>query len=195
MKAGKPFAVAVLLLLGALLAIPQAAAQGFYIGAGVGESDADAGNAVPDLITSGSFDGSGTGVKFFGGVQFNPHFGMEMAFVDLGEAAYSGTCCFGTPVTNGRLETSGFNFSFVGTAPFGQSFSLFGKVGFFSWESEARDVTGGRPFSRRVTGTDLSYGFGGSFHVTRNFSLRVEWEQFEAVDDVSLLSIGAAFRF
>lgn len=189
-----PIAAAVLGL-GALLAIPQAAAQGFYIGAHVGESDADAGNAVPQLITSGSFDGSGSGMKLFFGLQFHQNFAVEMAFVDLGEANYSGTCCFGTPVTGGRLETSGFNFSFVGTAPLNPSFSLFGKAGFFSWEAEARDLTGGLPFSGRETGTDLSYGFGAAFHVTKNLSLRAEWEQFEAVDDISLLSLGVAFRF
>jgi hypothetical protein len=193
MQTKRIFAAAALGL-AALLPMPHASAQGFHIGAGFGQSDADAGNAVPDLITSGSFDGSDSGLKLFFGVQFNPNLGLEIAFIDLGEATYSGTF-FGTPVTNGRLETSGFNFAFVGTVPLNPSFSLFGKAGFFSWESEARDVTGGFQFSSRVTGTDLSYGFGGSFHVTRNFSLRVEWEQFEAVDDVSLLSIGAAFRF
>jgi len=193
MKPRKLLAAAALSL-GALLAVPQASAQGFYVGATVGQSDADSGNAMPDLITSGSFDGSGTGVKLFGGVQFNQHFAMEMAFVDLGEATYSGTFV-GTSVMNGRLESSGFNFAFVGTAPLNAGFSIFGKAGFFSWESEARDVTGGLPFASRVTGTDLSYGFGASFHVTRNFSLRAEWEQFEAVDDISLLSLGVAFRF
>ena len=193
MKTRKLVAAAVLGL-GALLAIPQAAAQGFYIGAHVGESDADAGNAVPFLITSGSFDGSGSGMKLFFGLQFHQNFAMEMAFVDLGEANYSGTF-LGDTVTGGRLETSGFNFSFVGTAPLNPSFALFGKAGFFSWEAEARDLTGGLPFSGRETGTDLSYGFGAAFHVTKNLSLRAEWEQFEAVDDISLLSLGAAFRF
>jgi OOP family OmpA-OmpF porin len=194
MKTRKLVAAAVLGL-GTLLAIPQASAQGFYIGAHVGESDADVGNAVPLLITSGSFDGSGSGMKLFFGLQFTRNLAVEMAFVDLGEATYSGTCCFGTPVTGGRLETSGFNFSFVGTVPLSPSFSLFGKAGFFSWESEARDVTGSVPFSGREYGTDLSYGFGASFQVTKNFSLRAEWEQFEAVDDISLLSIGVAFGF
>ena len=64
MRARKVFAAAVLGL-GALMAVSQASAQGFYIGGSVGESDADEGNAIPDLITSGPVDGKDSGMKFF----------------------------------------------------------------------------------------------------------------------------------
>jgi hypothetical protein len=38
-------------------------------------------------------------------------------------------------------------------------------------------------------------GFGGAYNLTRNFSLRAEWEQFEAVDNISLLSVGVVYKF
>ena len=189
----KLFAAAVLVLSG-LVAASQAPAQGFYIGGSVGQSDYDDNNAIPDLITSGSVDGSDTGFKIFGGYQFNQHFGLELSWVDLGKASYSGR--FGAlNVTGGSVETSGLNFSAVGTLPLGSNFALFGKIGFFAWESDASDVTGGLPFSGTEDGTDVSYGIGASFNFTKNLSMRAEWERFKAVGDIDLLSIGVVFKF
>lgn len=184
-----------LLFLSGLAVAPLASAQGpWYIGGSVGKSDFDDGNVVPALITSGTVDGSDTGFKIFGGYQFNKQFGVEIAWVDLGKASYSGTFG-GAPVTGGSLETSGLNFSVVGTLPLNPSFELFGKVGFFMWEAKANDVTGGVPFSAKDDGTDVSYGIGLGFNINKNFSVRVEWEQFEAVDKVSLFSLGVVFKF
>ena len=185
---------AALLALGGLVAASQTAAQGFYIGGSVGKSDFDDDNAIPDLITSGSVDGSDTGFKIFGGYQFNQHFGVELAWVDLGKAGYSGTFS-GLPVTGGTVETSGLNLSAVGILPLGSGFALFGKAGFFAWESKAKDVTGGLPFSGKEDGTDLSLGIGASYDFTKNFGIRAEWERFKAVGDIDLLSVGLVYKF
>ena len=192
MRATKLFAAA--LLLCGLVAASQASAQGFYIGGSVGQSNFDDSNAIPDLITAGTVDGSDTGYKIFGGYQFNQHFGLELAYVDLGKASYSGNF-FGVPVTGGSVKTSGFNFSAVGTLPLGSNFALFGKAGFFTWESKASDTTGGVPFSGTENGTDLSLGIGASYNFTKNFAVRAEWERFKAVGDIDLLSIGAVYKF
>jgi OOP family OmpA-OmpF porin len=193
MRAIKLFAVAVLAL-GALVAAPQAAAQGFYVGGSVGQSDFNDGNVVPDLITSGTVDGKDTGFKIFGGYQFNPYFGLELAIVDLGEASYSGTFG-GVPVVGGTVDAWGFNFSAVGTLPLGAGFALFGKVGLFVYEAEANDVTGGLPFTGTSDDTNVSFGVGASYDFTRNFRIQVEWERFEAVDTIDLLSIGVVYKF
>ena len=194
MNAGRWFASA-LLGLGAAFAVSQASAQGFYMGASFGKTDADRGNAVPFLITSGTVDGTDSGIKLFGGVAFNRNIAVEMAYVDLGELSYSGVCCSGTPVTNGRLESSGFNFAAVGTIPLNPSFSLFGKLGMFFWEAEASDLTGGSPFGQTIDDVDISYGFGASYQFNRNFGMQVEWEQYEAPESISLLSLGVVYRF
>ena len=182
-----------LLLASAWTAAAPAAAQA-YLGFGVGKSDYDSGNAIPDLITSGSFDGKDTGFKIFGGYQFNPHFAVELAYVDLGKASYSGDF-FGAPVNGGSLETWGLNASVVGILPLNPSFELFGKIGVFGWESKARDTTAGAPFSGKADGGDLSFGLGMALNITRNVSIRAEWERFKAVDDIDLLSLGLAFKF
>ena len=183
------------LALAAALVPVQASAQGFYMGASFGSTDADTGNAVPALITSGSVDGSDTGIKLFGGFAFNRNIAVEMAFVDLGELAYNGICCGGTPVTNGTVETSGFNFAFVGSIPLNPSFSLFGKLGMFFWEAQASDLSPTGPFAQTIDDVDISYGFGASFQFNRNLGMQVEWEQYEAADSISLLSVGVVYRF
>lgn len=193
MRATKMIAASVLALSG-LVAAPQASAQGFYIGGSVGQSDFDNGNAIPDLITSGTVDGKDTGYKIFGGYEFNRNFGVELAWVDLGKASYSGTF-LGLPVTGGSVKTSGLNISAVGTLPLSSSFALFGKLGLFSWESKASDVTGGVPFSGKEDGSDVSFGIGASYNFTKNLAIRAEWEQFKAVDNISLLSLGVVYKF
>ena len=172
----------------------QASAQGFYIGGAVGKTEHDDGNAIPDLITSGSVDGSDSGYKIFGGYQFNQHLGVELAWVDLGKAGYSGTFA-GLPVTGGKVETSGLNLSAVGTLPLGSGFALFGKAGVFAWEAKANDVTGGVPFSAKEDGGDLSLGVGASYDFTKNFAIRAEWERFKAVDTIDMLSVGLVYKF
>ena len=151
-------------------------------------------NAVPDLITSGSVDGKGTGYKIFGGYQFNQNFGAELAWVDLGKASYSGTF-LGAPVTGGTVKTSGLNISVVGTLPLSSGFALFAKAGLFSWEAKANDTTGGFPFSGTDNGGDVSFGIGASYNFTKNFGVRAEWERFKAVGDIDLLSVGVVYKF
>ena len=193
MKARNAVAV-VLLGLGALTATPIASAQGFYIGGSFGSTDAGDGNAIPDLITSGTTDGKDSGFKIFGGYHFSPNLAVELAYVDLGTLTYSGTFG-GLSVSNGKVETSGLNTSLVGTFPVNPNFSLFAKAGIFAWSADARDITGGLPFSGTESGGDFSFGFGGAIQIDRNFSLRVEWERLQANDDISLLSAGFAYRF
>lgn len=181
----------------ALLSTGIGAAQAqsqFYLGAGLGPSRYDR-DVAEGLITSGSVDRSDTGFKLFGGYQFSPNFALEAAYLDLGKARYSGDF-FGSPVVDGRVEVTGINLSGVLSAPLRPGFSVFGKVGLFFWDAEARDITAGSPFSESQDGSDLSFGIGASYAVARNIGVRAEWEFFESVDaDASLLSIGVEFRF
>jgi OmpA-OmpF porin, OOP family len=182
------------------LGATSASAQGGYIGGSLGQSDID------DEITSGlingsqSVDGKDTAWKIFGGFMFNRHFGLEVAYVDLGEVSYSGTTdAFGPIelVTDGKVEVAGVNISAVGAVPVTEQFSVFGKLGFLFWDAEANDITGGRPFSATDDGADLSFGVGLGYNFTRNLGVRAEWEMFQNISDadVSLVSVGLLWRF
>lgn len=183
-----------------LITASQASAQvqqsvaGFYVGGSLGQSSFDK-EIVRELITSGTVDTSDTGFKFFGGYQFNRNVGLEVAYVDLGKASYSGFAG-PDPVIGGKVEVTGVNLSAIGAWPVAPNLDVFGKIGFLSWEDKASDVTGGVPFSDKIEGTDLSFGFGAAWHLTRNVRLRVEWERFRVDDtDADLFSVGAVYKF
>jgi OOP family OmpA-OmpF porin len=194
MKASmKKILAASAIALSGTLAATQASAQAF-IGGSLGQSDIDD-EITTGLITSGTVDGKDTGWKLFGGYMFNQHFGVEGAYVDLGEVSYSGDFN-GSPVTGGNVEVSGFNIAAIGSYPINEQFSVFGKIGLFLWDAEASDTTGGAPFSAKEDGTDISFGLGVGYNFTRNLGVRAEWELFKTDDaDASLISIGVLWRF
>lgn len=185
--------IASVMALGGVLATTQASAQAF-VGGSIGQSDIDD-EITTNLIDSGTVDGKDTAWKIFGGYMFNRHFGLEAAYVDLGEVSYSGSFG-GAAVTGGKVEITGFNVAAIGSYPVNEQFSVFGKLGFFLWDAEASDTTGGVPFSAKDDGTDLSWGVGVNYNFTRNLGVRAEWEMFESSDaDGSLLSLGIVWRF
>src|SRR5512145_941088 len=188
----KKIVVASALAMSSLLTATHASAQAF-VGASVGQSDIDE-DITAGLITSGSTDSKDTAFKLFGGYMFNRYFGVEGAYVDLGEASYSGDF-FGSPVTGGKVETSGFSVSALGSYPVTEQFSIFGKIGVFFWEAEANDTTGGIPFSDKIDGTDVSFGVGVNYNFTQNLGVRAEWERFTMDEfDGDLISIGIQWR-
>jgi OOP family OmpA-OmpF porin len=192
MKTRKLAAASVLAIAGALAA-SHASAQA-YLGGSIGQSDVDD-EITNGLITSGSVDGKDTAFKIFGGYMFNRNFGVEGAYVDLGEVSYSGSFG-GAPVTGGKVEINGFNVSAVGAFPVNEQFSVFGKIGLFIWDADASDTTAGVPFSASADGTDVSFGVGVSYSFTRNLGVRAEWEMFKTDDgDATLLSAGVVWKF
>jgi hypothetical protein len=69
-------------------------------------------------------------------------------YVDLGEVSYSGSL-FGSPVTGGKVWTTGFNVAALGSYPVTEEFSVFGKIGLFIWEAERATRRKGCRFRRR----------------------------------------------
>lgn len=185
--------VASALAMSGLLATTQASAQAF-VGGSIGQSDIDD-DITSGLITSGPVDGKDTAFKVFGGYMFNQYFGVEGAYVNLGEVSYSGTFS-GLPVTGGKVELMGFNIAALGSYPVTPEFSVFGKIGLFVWEAKASDTTAGAPFSAKNDGNDVSFGLGVGYNFTRNLGVRAEWERFKLDDaDADLLSIGIVWKF
>lgn len=149
---------------------------GWYLGFNMGSADVK-------LI-----DESDLGYKFYGGYMLQ-NFGFELAFVGLGD---------GYTVDN--VDIYGMSMQFIGRLPLGTSVSLLGKVGLFWWTVSNcyygyyyYDCYGGV----YDDGSDLTYGVGMQFDLSRNLSLRAEYEEFVDVSrsDVSLLSLGVIFRF
>jgi OmpA-OmpF porin, OOP family len=156
---------------------------GFYAGASVGQTSIDL-DDVP-------FDESDTSFKVFGGYSFNQHFAVELGYFDGGsqEADFG----FGDSVS---VELGGLVASAVGRLPMGESFALFGKVGFASYDAEVTGrVNGVVVIQEDGSDEDITYGVGGEFDFGQ-FGLRAEYELLD-VDgaDVTMLSVGGFFRF
>jgi len=194
----KSFAFAAFLaagLLGAAPAHAQWVKGKFYVGAAAGQSDIDE-DVTGGLITSGTVDGKDNGFKIFGGLQFHPNWAVEAAYVDLGTVNYSGRFSSLT-VANGTLDITGFNTAIVGSLLLGSSgVSLYGKAGFWAWEQEARDTTGGLPFAAMADGGDVFFGIGAAWQITPLVGVRAEFEQYTMNSDkANLTTLGVLFRF
>lgn len=145
--------------------IPTAPA--WYIGAGAGVSyyDLDTAdrNMIPSITTSG-FDSTGFGWKIFGGYRFNPYFGLEGSYADLGQS--SGGL---------KYAVHSWNVAGVGRIPFGTGFYLQGKVGAAFTRTQSAPLgqtTGNVNYKTNVL---LGGGFGYDFPNGVGLLAEAEW--------------------
>ena len=221
----------------AFTAVPGAFAadeKGWYLGAGYGQSKADIDKAETNrLLTVSGYtspsttaDETDTGWKLFGGYQFTRNWAVEFAYVDLGKVTVNprGTVTGVTDVYRGEGTAKGWSLAGVGTVMVSDSFGVFGKLGAFRWDLDTKcslvtNATGigtcagttgpsAGPANRSASGTDLTYGVGLKYNLTKQTSLRVEWEQFKDIGskfnatgtsgtsqaDVNLISIGIQYK-
>lgn len=193
-----------LMLAAGMFASQTALAQdkGFYVGLGVGQSDAkDACSELGGVGFSGSCDDTSTGKKIILGYQFNPNFALEGGYVDLGKFKANGTV-LGVPAS-AFAKAKSWQLVAVGTLPLANNFSLFGKAGIHSWDADAGVTALGVTDKVSDKGTDLTFGFGAGYEFSKNLGVRVEWERFRNVgendttgkSDVDLISVGLRYRF
>lgn len=159
------------------------AAPGWYLGVGAGKSTIK--------VSEVGFDESDTAYKVFGGFSFNQYFALEAAYVDSGNPSMA----IGTATVDAGI--TGLNMSLVGRIPIGDSFALFGKLGFasYSWEVNARR-NGTILLSEDGSDSDMSYGFGASFTIGKRFVLGAEYEVIDITDlDYSSIMVTGAIKF
>jgi OmpA-OmpF porin, OOP family len=157
--------------------------SGGYIGAALGKS-------TLDVDAVGSSDA--TAFKLFGGYAFNPYFAIEGAYYDGGDASVD--------ILVGSVDTSntGFNLSAVGRIPAGESFAVFGKIGYAFYKQESSSF---RFLNITVPGQSesdqaLSFGVGASYTFNQKFELRLEYETLSVSDGgYDAIMLGGAFKF
>ncbi|PKM29132.1 MAG: hypothetical protein CVV07_11455 [Gammaproteobacteria bacterium HGW-Gammaproteobacteria-11] len=180
----------------------NAAQSNGYLFASLGQSDADLSKSELDTfwgvgpgITS-SLDSKDTAWKVGAGIQLNTFIGVELQYLDLGQASYKATD--GAQVARTVAETSGFGLNAVGTLPLDR-LSLFGKVGYHQLETDVDfSFDGFDVLSDSEKEWIVSYGVGASFAVTESFELVAEYERYNDVADdydVDYLSAGLRYNF
>ena len=178
-----PAALAALLLSSAAV-FPAGAADGLYLGGGIGLA------SVKDEVDTETLDSDDTAYKAFVGWRFD-----AVRFIDLAvEAAYTE---FGKPsqVVAGQdiqFNLRGASIAGLLLVPLGP-IDLFGKAGLMSWRAEL--TRNGAATSSR-SGSDPFYGAGVGLRVWK-IGVRAEYERFQIkdVDRVELLSVSALIQF
>jgi|SRR6185436_9766677 OOP family OmpA-OmpF porin len=185
-----------------LLAQPAFAEDaGFYLGGSIGQAE-HSGACSSAVVPCDEKDGAW---KLFAGYQFNRHLAVEFGYADLGASSASGQqSSFNS---SGTFEVTAWELVAVGAFPVMDRLSVFGKAGLFRGEAKGEVIvvsSGGSVFSesRKESNTDLTFGLGVRYDVTRNLGVRAEWQRYLDVGggelvsaDVDVFSLGFQFRF
>lgn len=117
-----------------------------------------------------------TSFRIFGGYTINRNFSAELGY--------------GMLFDKGGVEITSLELSGVASYPLTNNFSIFGKLGFARVTVEALGIDD--------DDTDLTYGLGVQYDVSRNLGIRGQWQRYKQdvlVDDVDVLSVGVIYRF
>jgi OOP family OmpA-OmpF porin len=205
----------------AAAAAPTAAAEQspWYLGGGIGHSDARRSNSWAERtdillfqqsVTSLTRINSGeTSWKLFGGYDVNENFAVEAAYVRLGK--YSGTSSVTGPAAgtgNGTWDARGVSVAAVGILPVHENrVSLIAKGGFAYLlldvnvtAPRAGTIVALNPSDNR---TNLMLGLGVRFDFNKKFGLRADYEHYNNVGDgsttgqsaISVWSLNGLFHF
>lgn len=153
-----------------------------YVGGAIGRSDYEQDSCL--LFC----DDRATGFKVFTGGQVNQWFGVELAYVNLGEVDRNG----------GDIRAQGLNLNLVGTVPLGSQFKVFGKLGTIYGYTRTR-APAGQPAGHEDS-FRLAYGLGVQADINRNWAVRGDWDRYRfeypgRKDDADLYSIGVVYKF
>lgn len=166
-----------------------AMAQGFfYGGVDIGQTKAS------DVCTGAGAGCTDTAATFriAGNYQFVPALAAEISYGNYGKQG------LGTVggASLGDWKASGYQIAGIGSFPLGEGFFLTGKAGLAATKLE---MTG---TNRSATTTNLAFGVGGRYDVTRDVGVRVQYESLGNVGDsttgktkLSLITAGILFRF
>ena len=138
--------------------IASAHAAGPYVGGNLGSPD------YKSSINGISGNGSGAGLKLYGGYQLVPNFAIEGGFFDLGHIDDA----------NGRVKTRGVYVDGVGSYEFAPKWSVLGSAGL----AEGHFTT--------TLGDDnspaLKLGAGVQYDLTRQVALRAQYDHYHFTD-------------
>jgi Outer membrane protein beta-barrel domain len=153
----------------------QAADNGFYLGAGVGQANVDVDLGPVDV------DGDDTGFKAIVGFRPLDFFAVELNYIDFGSIEDAGV----------EVDADAIAAFAVGFLPVGPV-DLYAKAGLADSDASignalARDDAGG---------TDFAYGVGVQLRFL-SLSARLEYEEFDLddVDNLNMLTLGLTYTF
>ena len=159
--------------------------QGFYVGAGIGNTFFS--SEVEDALDQAkSISENSTAWKLFGGFNLSDFLNVEGGYRSFGSIESS--------ITNTLYEsqTTGWDVEALGRIQLLKIFDAFGKAGVMFW---SQDITF-LGVDVGESGTDFFWGLGVGVHLGP-IGVRLEWESVEisGPDNLSMVSLGATFGF
>lgn len=155
-----------------------AADQGFYagVGGGVGRLEADYDHYEDSVVS-----------KIFAGYNLGRHIGVELAYTDLGKFELP-TTSYALPM----LSVSGVQLAAIGQWPVGDRFSVFGKLGGYSWSYKSLPCWYGCSDS----GISFYAALGAQYMFTANLGMRAEFEGYADISgDVFTTTASVVAKF
>jgi hypothetical protein len=126
---------------------------------------------------AGNTDVSGAdddiGFKLLGGYRFHPNIAAEVGY--------------GMLYDKDDVELTSLEFVAVGMFPINNQFSILGKLGLANVEADTRFGSEDK--------TELTWGLGVQFDVSRNLGVRALWQRYETDDAIDFLAIGVTYKF
>jgi OmpA-OmpF porin, OOP family len=169
---------------------PAFAQQGFVeLGIGQANVDLDAADVGADTL-----DNKDTTWAISGGWMFHPMIGAEIGYRNLGETTASATGPGGTARVT--LEVEGFLLGAVGRIPVGP-IEIAPRIGLYRWDLKGSAFLNGVQFdSADDDGTDVYFGVGAQYVISKQFHVGAHWTRFDIDgDDVDVFEVKVGFRF
>lgn len=182
-------AAALLFAATSLPAMAQYYSEGVYVFGNVGQAKADLDGEPGSPGVSSSVEEEDTAYKLGLGLQLNPYFAIEGAWVDLGEYSYKAWDNDGNFKSD--VEVSGFGANLVGRLPLDYDLSLYAKAGWHQLDvdtSSRLNLDGVGSFSESNDDSDSvgSWAVGGAWEFAPQFSVVAEFERYLGVGDDDL---------
>ena len=127
-----------------------------------------------DIGQTDVVDEDDIGFRLFGGYQFHRNIAVELGY--------------GLLFDKSDVEVTALEVTAVGIWPIANQFSLLGKLGFANVEVDA-------PGFGSEDSTELTFGIGVQFDVSRNLAARAMWQRYETDEELDFLHIGVLWRF
>jgi OOP family OmpA-OmpF porin len=148
-------------------------------------------------------DGNGNQWRLQAGYRFNDYVAVEAGYIDFGKAKYHATYAGGT--ASGDLKAGGIDLAALISAPIGDGFSIFGKIGVVDAKVKANlsSTLAGADGSSSTTVVRPLVGIGGSYQLTPQVSLRADLDHVSGLGkstttgklSSNMVSLGVAYSF
>jgi OOP family OmpA-OmpF porin len=177
--------------------------RGGYVGVSIAHTDFQ--KTCQDLVVS--CDSSDFGGKAFAGYRINRNWAVEGGYAKFGTAKGRGV--IGGQAANFDRDVLAWDLTLVGSIPFSQGMSVFGKLGINRSETQFQGALNGSRFDTHDKKLASTYGAGFQVEVGSHFAMRVEWQRYNntggpsltpflgthSEDDVNFVGAGIIYKF